>query len=492
MAGFENSVWLQRLVCNAAVAESADVSAAALGTLAEALSALPRSQRRDDLLVGLLADRSVSYASAAVAFAAAAPASAAVTAAFLARSDVPAPVVAGVLSTERRMSVLLEAASLEGRDPAVYDAVVAAFGTAAPKATPNTVFTALTALLTNPDVPLLTKAAALSVPSATAWARCYIAGDRADICWAALRSSQTLHTAAFDGLDLPGFLLLCCSSWQGLSTVQLRTVFDCARRHAFCVSDSSAPPTPNSPAFSDLVSSGMLLGSLSELCEHPAATAEFLSDIDDWFETSGFDSGEALTGFFRFAHSVASRRDRLRKRADPAEFWASHPVGGLDELTSREWLHWVRLGSLTDLVSVLADEPDEQYFTSSWASWLVEPMAPMVAAESADELLAGLAAAAAAGIPDVLKVVEELVWWSASYGALTFDVLRRLRLHRTDENDPPYLVSPTAAVRLLELLAVTLGSAPDLWAVFDTVAVPDAQVGEILDLALLAVEGGPG
>ena len=51
------------------------------------------------------------------------------------------------------------------------------------------------------------------------------------------------------------------------------------------------------------------------------------------------------------------------------------------------------------------------------------------------------------------------------------------------------MLSPDAATRPLELLAETLGPAPELWKLFDVVSVPEATVGEALDLALLVAEG---
>lgn len=493
MADFESYEWLQRYIRNAACVDRADVSVDTLGVLAEVLPTLRRSVYRADVTAAFLSDLKVPYGTAAKLFAAVSPASVKETAAFLCRPDVPAVDVARIVASERRMTVLLTVAELPGRDIAVYEAVVAAFGKATQKSSPasGTVFDVLLALLTNPDVPLLSKAAAAAAPSVYGWAkRASRAVDTpACYCWEVLKSSEQLQAAAFDGLSLPDSMLLGCASWQGLSTTQLRVVFACLQGcwpgepdGVTLLYDGSCSP------FADFVDPYRLSDVLLTICDHVAAIDEFLTEVDDWFDEYQFpDLLSRLDDpdtFFWFTYRKHRRQGH--RHVDPTEFWWYHPQGPLVELTRLGWSYWTRIPSVPALVEVLAEKPAVPAATNppDWSSWLVSPLTPLMASASSAELLAGLDAAAATGMPDVLTAVEELCWVSASYEALTFDVLRRLRQSLS------LSLSAESAARLLELLAATLGPDPALWLVFDKISTPDASIGEILDLASQILEPG--
>ena len=485
MAGFESNNWLQQVGFAAAsvVYYGDEVSVDALDVVAAVLPTLQSSLYRADLASAYLADRKVPYSTAAKLFAALSPASVKETIAFLCRPDLLTVDAVRIVASERRMTALLPVAELTGRDPAVYEAVVAAFGKAAQKApaTSASVFDVLLALLTNPDVPLTSKAAAAAAPSAYAWSkRASRAQDTpARSCWEVLKSSELLHAAAFDGLSLPDSMLLGCASWQGLSTAQLRVVFACLQgRLTTGVPDETTPLYAGSCAtVYDFVDPARLSDVLLGICDHVAKTDEFLTEIDDWFDAGQFYEATQAGPFFWFTHG--KHRRQKHPCIDPAEFWSSHPNGALAELTFLEWSYWTRLGSVLELVEVLAACNCSEWY---WSSWLVSPLTPLFASASSTELLAGVEAAAATGLPDVLTDVEELCWHAASYDALTFDVLRCLR-------QPLYTsLSSVASARLLELLAATLGPDPALWQVFDKVSVSDATIGEILDLAVQILE----
>ena len=474
MAGYESSALLQRDICAAACADTADVSAEALGLLAEALPTLSRSLYRADLNVDFLSDTNVPYDTAANLFAAIKPASATETAAFLCRPDTPDADVARIVASERRVSALRQVAELPGRDSAVYEAAVSAFGKARQtKSSRSGFFAVLSALLTNPDVPLASKAAALAVPSVSAWEGCPTAATPANSCWWALRSSEELRAAAFDGLQLPDRALLHCASWQCLTAAQLRVVFAALQRHeASCRADSETSLS-DVDRIADWNDPDRLPDCLWELSDHVAATGEFLTELDDWFDKVRFDpSCVRADSFFSFTFR---KNRRQKQRVAPTEFWSTHPNEPLEELTLLDWSYWTRIGSVPDLVAVLTVNLDGWCIDGApqMSSRLVSSLTPLMSSASSADLLAGLDVAAATGMPEVVTVVEDLCWTTASYEALTFEVLRRLRL--------PVTPSSQAAMRLLELFAATLGPDPDLWQVFETVSTPAATVGEILD-----------
>ena len=473
MAGLENNDTWQSVVRDAVAVNRENVSDAALDVLADALSTMRPSLLRSDLAVEFLSDPAVPYATAAKLFAAIKPTYAEETAAFLCRPDVPAVDAARIVASDRRTSVLRQVAELQSRGPEVYEAVVSAFGKAMSKASasPGAGFGVLSALLTNPDVPLASKTAAAAVPVADAWEECWNDGYVAEdspvfLCWETLKASVQLQTAAFDGLTLPDSMLLDCASWQCLTSTQLRLVFAGLRRLA------------SSRAFADVDLVERLLRDLTVLYDHAAADDVFLAEINDWFGEGPIDDVEDPDLFFGFTHR--QHRRRACQHVDPVEFWASHPTGPLVTFELAEWSCWTRILSVPALVEVLAAKPDWSPDDVAQDAWLVSPATPLVSSAPADELLAGLDAAAATGIPDLLTVVEELFWWSASYEALTPDVLRRLRLSQHQ--------SPHGTIRLLELLSATLGPDPELWQVFFKVSVPDATVGDILDLAAQLVD----
>ena len=481
MAGFEADVWLQ-LVGGAAASvvynDDCGISVEALDAIAAVLPTLPASSHRTDLAAAYLADQKVPYSTAEKLFDDLSPASAKETIAFLCRPDLSTVDAVHALTSERRMTVLVAVAELTGRDPAIYEAVVAAFGKAAQKApvTSGSVFDCLLALLTNPDVPVLSKATAAAAPSAYAWSkRASRAHDTpARSCWEVLESSGQLQAAAFDGLSLPDSMLLDCALWQGLSTAQLRVVFACLQR---CQTAQPGGYTPlyddsRAPVY-DYVSQNRISDGLLAICDHVAATDKFLSEIDDWLDEGQCTASTYSESFFWCMH--AKHRRQKHPHGDPTMFWSTHPKGPLAEMTLIEWSHWTRLESVPALVDVLAEQTGD--FETHWMSWLASPLTPLFASASSTDLLAGLEAAAATGLPDVLTAVEELCWVSASYDALTFDVLRRLRQTQFAS------MSAEASARLLELLAATLGSHPALWQVFDKVSVEDATIGEILELA---------
>ena len=470
MAGYESSALLQRDICAAACADTADVSAEALDLLAEALPTLSRSLYRTDLNVDFLSDTNVPYDTAAKLFAAIQPASADETTAFLCRPDTPDADVARIVAAERRRTtVLLAVAELPGLDVAVYEAVVSAFAKVMQKTSPASGFAVLWALLTNPVLPLASKVAALAVPPVSAWEKYAKSATYAYACWKHLKSSETLQLAAFDGLQLPDRALLDCASWQGLSTVQLRVVFAALQRHeASCRADSETSWSNVTRRASGF---GRHPDCLWELSDHVAATGEFLTELDDWFDKVRFDPS-CVRADSLFSFTFRKNR-RQTQRVAPTEFWAAHPEGPLEELTLLDWSRWTRIGSVSELVEVLAVKP------AGWrdvpvSGWLVSPLTPLLESASSAELLAGLDAAAATDTPSLLADVEELCWMSASYDALTFDVLRRLR--------QPLVASSFATMRLLELFAATLGPGPESWEIFEKVSAPDASIGEVLDL----------
>ena len=479
MAGLENNKWLQRVVFDAASVDRADVPADALNVLVDVLPVRSRWSYRSDMAAEFLADPAVLYSSAARLFAAlpSVPVPVKETAAFLCRPDIPIVDAARIVASERRMSVLRQVAELPGRDSTVYEAVGSAFGKAMskPSAPSGAGFGVLDNLLANPDVPLTVKAAAAAVPSADTWDECWDDGyapeySAACACWEQLKASALLQAAAFDGLTVSDSMLLDCASWQHLTTDQLRTVFAALRRLTADTDGSDPDHTDHSGS----ASPDRQVAALSEICDHAAADDEFLAEVDTWLDTDGFDPYVALPApFFRFAY----RRNRRlgRQVADPAEFWATHPDGLLEALTVAEWSFWTQIRSVTVLAEVLAEKPDGWRGAPRLGSWIVSPLTPLASSASADELLAGLDAAAATGMPDVLADVEELYWWSASYDALTFDVLKRLH--------QGVFMSPVASLRLLELLSATLGPDPEMWQIFDTISVPDATIGDILALA---------
>ena len=484
MADFESNEWLQQFGFAATAVDRADVSVDALNAVAAVLPTLQSSVYRTDLTAAFLADPKVPYGTAAKLFAALKPASATETTAFLCRSDVPTANAARIVASERRITVLLPVAELTGRDPAVYEAVVSAVGKARQKSSPGSGsgFAVLLALLTNPDVPLISKAAATAVPSVYDWVKhaSHTVDTSACCCWEELCSSEQLQAAAFDDLSLPDSMLLDCASWQGLSTAQLRVVFACLQRQLTGDREAATLLTAGSFRLVDFIDPARLPDDLLRICDHVAATNEFLTEVDDWFDKFPFpDPAARPDAFFWFMYRKHRRQGH--PHVDPTEFWATRPKGSLAELTLLEWSQWTRLGSVTEVVEVLAARP--AWWSNAAAlrgGWLVSPLAPLMTSAPSAELLAGLAAAAATGMPDVLAVVEELCWVSASYDALTFDVLRRLRQAPL----PP----PAVAARLLELFAATLGPDPALWQVFDQVSVPDASIGEVLDLVTQITE----
>ena len=489
MAGFESNEWLQRNIRTAACVDHADVSADALGVLAGVLPTLSRSFYRTDLYVSFLADPKVPYGTAATLFAAIRPASATETAAFLCRSDVPTADVVRIVASERRTTALLSVAELTGRDIAVYEAVVSAFGKAMQKTSPVGGFAVLLALLTSPDVPLTLKAAAAAVPSAYAWGKYVRTDTPAYACWEELKSSEQLQAAAFDGLSLPDSMLLDCASWQCLSTTQLRVVFAAMQSQLVhnrkTIPDDVPSVTRRLARFTGFVDPRRLLDDLLSICDHVAATAEFLTEVDDWFDEYPFPDLTSTETDPYFWFTYRKHRRQGHPRVDPTEFWATYPEVPLDDLTLSEWSRWTHISSVSELVEVLAESLSwrQGIAVAGWSSWLISPLTPLISSASSAELLAGLEAAAATGMPDVLAAVEELCWHAASYDALTFDVLRRMR-------QTPF-PSPPATMRLLELFAATLGPDPELWQVFDKVSVPDASIGEVLDLATKILEPGP-
>ena len=500
MAGPESNEWLRRLIRTAACVDHVDVSVDALGVLAETLPLLRVSVHRTALNVSpdlrteaninFLAARTVPYDTAANLFAAIQPASADETIAFLCRSDIPtADAVRIVAAERRRTTVLLAVAELPGLDVAVYEAVVSAFAKVMQKTSPASGFAVLWALLTNPVLPLASKVAALAVPSVSAWEKYAKSDTYAYACWKHLKSSETLQLAAFDGLSLPDDMLLDCASWQGLSTVQLRVVFAALQRQV-----KPRPSSLRDPARFTIVGQDRLLDALVCVCDHVATTDEFLTEVDNWFDLflteaySRFDPFLSTTvpvaynPYFRFTYGKHRRQGILH--VDPAEFWAAYPQNYPESLTLFEWSCWTRIPSMTQLVDVLTGMPDGWTENVCEVSWLVEMLTPLIASASSAELLAGLDAAAASGMPDMLADIGGLYWHAASYDALTFDVLRRLR----QPESPSSNNSPTATLRLLELLAETLGPDPAMWTVFDQVSVPDATIGEIMDLAISILE----
>ena len=474
MAGFGDTEWTERIGVAAAGVSYGDMSDDSLSVLADVLPALGRAACQTDRNSNFLSAPAVPYDIAAKLFAAISPAHMCATGAFLSRPDIPTADAARIVASERRLSVLRQVAELEGRDPAVYEAVVSAFGKTTQTKPPSSGFSVLLALLTNPDVPLVSKAAAAAVPSAHAWARYASSDSSVYACWDLLmESSEQLQAAAFDGLSLPDSILLDCASWQCLSTVQLRTVFAALQRQA--VPETGL--TPGDGASGTCRRSGFadpdrLPGDLLDICDHAAATDEFLTEVDDWFDTFPFPDLESVSvAFFWFTYRKHRRQGQHRVAV--TEFWAAHPEGPLEQLTLLDWSRWTRIGSVSELVEVLAVKPD------GWrdipvSGWLVSPLTPLLESASSAELLAGLAAAAAADMPSLLADVEELCWMSASYDALTFDVLRRLR--------QPLVASSFATMRLLELFAATLGPGPESWEIFEKVSAPDASIGEVLDL----------
>ena len=489
MADCDDTEWFERIGHNAADVEYGDVPDDVSDLLADVLPTMRRSMYWTNRLVKFLADPAVPYDAAAKLFAAIKPAPAPETAAFLCRPDMPAVDAARIVALEHRTTVLRQVAELPSRDPAVYEAVVSGFAkTRQAKSSRQGVFAVLSALLTNPDVPLVSKTAAAAVPSADTWSGCPSTDTPANSCWVILDSSEQLQAAVFDSLQLPDRTLLCCAPWRRLTAEQLRVVFAALQRYeAFCRGkpETSLPKTDMYASWND---PHRLPYCLWELYDHVAATDEFLSEVDDWFDKVRFDPPEPSSWFFQFAY----RKHRRQKQSvDPAEFWASHPTGPPEELAVFEWSLWTRIGTVPELVEVLAEEPerwaglagtDPFVDLAGTSPWPELPLEPLISSASSTELLDGLDAAAAAGVPEVLAVVEKLVWCSASYEALTFDVLRRLC--------PPVSPSPVAAVRLLELFAATLGPDSALWRIFETVSVPDASVGEILDLTEQIVETG--
>ena len=495
MADFESNEWLQQLIRTAACVDHDTVSADALGVLAETLPtlrspvlrpALNAAARRTEANIYFLAGPAVPYDTAAKLFAAIKPASAKETIAFLCRSDMPAADVARIVASERRMTVLVAAAELTGRGPAMYEAVVSAFGKAMEKSSTGSGFPVLLALLTNPDVPLVSKATAAAVPPLHAWTN-YLDGDgTAYACWWQLKSSELLQAAAFDGLSATDSMLLDCAEWQCLSTTQLRVVFAALQRQLV---RERKPPSDDAASgarwlvrFTGDVDPDQLTADLLTICDHVAATDEFLAEVDDWFDKFPFPDSDdyRIDLFFWFTFRKHRRQGQLR--VVPAEFWETHPKGPRETLTLFEWSHWTRLGSVAEVVEVLAAQQPDWWSNADTSAgcllngcWLAEPLTPLIASASSAELLGGLEAAAATGIPDVLAEIDALCWYAASYDALTFDVLRRLRRAQ--------FASSTATLRLLELFTATLGPDPELWHVFDQVSAPDATIGEILDLA---------
>ena len=473
MAGFEADEWLQRNIRNAGWVNTADVSADALSVLAEVTPALSRSFYRTDLNVRLLADTKVPYDAAAKLFAAIKPASVKETIMFLCRFDIPTVDAVRIVASERRTTALLPVAELTGRDPALYEAVVAAFGKAMQKTSPASGFAVLWALLSNTDVPLASKVAAAQAPTATAWEKNAESDTYAYACWQELCSSEQLQTAAFDGLALPDDMLLDCASWQGLSTVQLRVVFACLQRQ---LASARIPPHNRLVRVTGYVDLPRLLVDLLLICGHAAATDKFLTEVDDWFDKYPLPDLPSTDPDPYFWFTFGKHRRQRVLHVDPAEFWSSHPQEPLEGVTTFEWSRWTRISSLPELVDVLTESFSwrQGIAVVEWGSWLVSPLTPLFASASSTELLAGLDAAAATDEPAVRTVVEELCWHAASYDALTFDVLRRLRQTQSS--------SSTAALRLLELFTATFGPDPALWQVFGNVSVPDATIGEILDL----------
>ena len=441
--------WLERMMYDTSCISYEDVSAEAVNIIAAVLPTMRRSMYRTDRLVHLLSDPAVPYDTVAKLFAAVAPAADA----------------ARIVASERRMSALAQVAALPGREPEVYEAVVSAFGKAEEKSSARSCFGVLEALLTNPDVSLAAKAAAAAVPSVYAWAQHVGRDTSAHACWDELMSSEQLQTAAFDGLTLPDHLLMECASWQRLSTKQLRKVFGRVKRQ---IIHEPVPANRSDPGrltqFTGFVEPYRLPEYLLKLSDHPTADDEFLAELDDWSDKFPFPDDRSICEDEYFLFTFRKHR-RQKQRVDPAEFWATHPGGEPEQLTHDDWSHWTRIGSMPELVEVLALEPDGWRDVPVSDSWLAVPLGPLMSSASA-----------AADIPQVLEEVEELVWWWASYEALTFDVLRCLHPSRLR-------ASQQATIRLLELLSATLGPDPSSWSVFEKVSVPDASIGEILDLA---------
>ena len=236
--------------------------------------------------------------------------------------------------------------------------------------------------------------------------------------------------------------------------------------------------------------SGLDLDALLDVCDHVAATDEFLAEVDDWFDEFlakadswlVFEPDPCPDPYFWFTFGKHRRQGLLH--VDPAEFWAAYPQKKPDYLTLFEWSCWTRIPSIPQLVDVLVEMPDDWTENVCAVSWLVPQLMPLTETASSSDLLAGLDAAAASGMPDVLSVVEDLCWMSASYEVLTSDVLRRLRL----PDDQYFGQSSSATMRLLELFAASMGPDPALWQVFEKVSVSDATIGEVLDLATELLE----